>query len=979
MAAPARKAQNPKGAARTGLRARREDPKASKLAKARAAYKEAREQQAATAAVLRVISSSRGDVQPVFDMIARSTSRLCGGHHAIVTRFDGELIHLVAQFNPRPGASAPTTRAYPRRPGRDAAAARAVLTAAVVHIPNAEKDRHLSREMVGSIGAGSFLVAPMMQRGSPIGAIGVSRAESGPFPPSQVRLLKAFADQAVIAIENVRLLKELEERNKDLGESLEQQTGTANILRVISGSPTDLAPVFDAILDGATRLCDASLGVLTLYDGEKVRTVSQRGGNREFAKWVFERGAFEPVFSMAQMIATREPKQIADMKDTPAYQARSVHAVNFVELAGARSYLGVPLVKDDKVLGVIAIYRTEVRTFTEKQEELAKTFAAQAVIAIENVRLFNETKKALEQQTATAEILKVISNSPTDTQPVFDEVAKNAMRVLAGFSAVVTRRLGDALHLVGYTSTSKPGDEYLKSLFPMLLSGQERQHAVVVRTKAPAYYADTEGPGVHPIARDSARVRGFRSQLTVPLLREGDTIGTISVTRREPGRFTDQQIALLQTFADQAVIAIENVRLFTETKESLEQQTATADILKVISSSPTQVQPVLDAIVRSGARLFAPCSAAIVMREGDVLSLKAVAPDVSPAAIERVRSFYPYRFDAKTCLSAQAIAEGRAFHVDDVHQPDVSEMTAKIGRAAGFRSVVIVPLTREGEGIGVLTLTHPEAGYRLSDKQLALLRTFADQAVIAIENVRLFKEIQEKSAQLEVANQHKSEFLANMSHELRTPLNAIIGFSEVLIDKMFGEVNEKQADYLKDIHESGRHLLSLINDILDLSKIEAGRMDLEVSAFHLPTAISNAMTLVRERAQRHGIQLGSEIDQRLGEFQADERKVKQILVNLLSNAVKFTPDGGRVEVSAKLDTTVVEIAVRDTGIGIAPEDQGLLFEEFKQVGRDSKRKAEGTGLGLALTKKFVELHGGAIRVESAPGKGSTFSFTLPVR
>jgi signal transduction histidine kinase len=218
-----------------------------------------------------------------------------------------------------------------------------------------------------------------------------------------------------------------------------------------------------------------------------------------------------------------------------------------------------------------------------------------------------------------------------------------------------------------------------------------------------------------------------------------------------------------------------------------------------------------------------------------------------------------------------------------------------------------------------------------------------------------------------------------MSHELRTPLNAIIGFSEVLIDKMFGELNEKQADYLKDIHDSGKHLLSLINDILDLSKIEAGRMELELSSFHLPTAISNAMTLVRERAQRHGIALGQEVDPRLGEFQADERKFKQILLNLLSNAVKFTPDGGRVDVCAKRDTTKVEIAVRDTGVGIAPDDQGALFEEFKQVGRDYTRKAEGTGLGLALTKRFVELHGGEIRVDSAPGKGSTFTVLLPLR
>jgi signal transduction histidine kinase len=302
----------------------------------------------------------------------------------------------------------------------------------------------------------------------------------------------------------------------------------------------------------------------------------------------------------------------------------------------------------------------------------------------------------------------------------------------------------------------------------------------------------------------------------------------------------------------------------------------------------------------------------------------------------------------------------------------------KGAQVLGFKSIVFAPMIFEGRGIGAIWVGRKFAG-AFTEKQIALLKTFADQAVIAIQNARLFREIQEKSAQLEVANKHKSDFLANMSHELRTPLNAIIGFSEVLSEKMFGELNEKQADYMKDIHESGKHLLSLINDILDLSKIEAGRMDLEMSSFHLPTALSNAMTLVRERAQRHGIQLGLKVDKRLGEFNADERKFKQIVLNLLSNAVKFTQDGGRVDVSAKSFDGKIEIAVRDTGIGIAPEDHQAVFEEFKQVGRDYTRKAEGTGLGLALTKRFVELHGGEIRLESAPGKGSTFTFTLPVR
>ena len=279
--------------------------------------------------------------------------------------------------------------------------------------------------------------------------------------------------------------------------------------------------------------------------------------------------------------------------------------------------------------------------------------------------------------------------------------------------------------------------------------------------------------------------------------------------------------------------------------------------------------------------------------------------------------------------------------------------------------------------MGAITVLRAETGL-FTDKQVALLETFANQAVIAIENVRLFREIQDKSYQLEIANKHKSEFLANMSHELRTPLNAIIGFSEVMLERMFGDVNEKQEEYLKDIHSSGQHLLSLINDILDLSKVEAGRMELNLDDFDLPAAIGNSLTLIRERALRHGIVLASEIDPALGTIRADERKFKQVMLNLLSNAVKFTPEKGKITVRARPAGGMVEVAITDTGVGIAPEDLDAVFEEFKQVGTDYTRKAEGTGLGLPLAKRFVELHGGAMRLASEPGKGSTFSFTLPL-
>ena len=415
-------------------------------------------------------------------------------------------------------------------------------------------------------------------------------------------------------------------------------------------------------------------------------------------------------------------------------------------------------------------------------------------------------------------------------------------------------------------------------------------------------------------------------------------------------------------------------RALEQQAASAEHQAATSEILKVISSARTDVYPVFDTILRNAVRLTHAEIAAVFRFDGELVHLTATY-NWSDEALQYFGGVYPCR-PSKHLLSGRTILSKAVTHIRDAAaEPDYDPSSTLTGH---WRRMLGVPMLADGHALGVLVVTWREPG-ETPQHQVDLLQTFADQAAIAIENVRLFKEIQDKTRQLEVANKHKSEFLANMSHELRTPLNAIIGFSEVLSERMFGEINEKQAEYLRDIHESGRHLLSLINDILDLSKIEAGRMELDLSRFHLPTALSNAMTLIRERAQRHGIALGLNIDPRLGDFQADERKLKQVLVNLLSNAVKFTPEGGRIDVSAKLEEGHAQIAVRDSGIGISAEDQERLFEEFRQVGSDRARKAQGTGLGLALTKKFVELHGGRIRVESAPGKGSTFAFTLPVR
>ncbi|HKP66702.1 MAG TPA: GAF domain-containing protein, partial [Casimicrobiaceae bacterium] len=616
------------------------------------------------------------------------------------------------------------------------------------------------------------------------------------------------------------------------------------------------------------------------------------------------------------------------------------------------------------------LFRREPGLFSPDQVELVQTFARQAAIAIDNVRLFNETKEALEKQTAISEILRVISASPTDVQPVFDIIGECAERLCDAEVSVVSRVDGAAIRLAAVHGVTAEAREVIRATFPMRI-GDESVTCRAIRHRAVEHVSDVlEDPTY--AQKHVATVARYRACLGVPMLREDKVIGAIFVARRDPGRYTDSQVELLKTFADQGAIAIENVRLINETKQALEQQTAIAEILRVISSSPTAIQPVLDAIAERAARLCDASAASMYLIDGDVLRhLASKGP--SPDPVSHVESL---PIDNRT-VSGRALIEGRGIQVADMlAEAATYPHSHAIAERFHHRTVVVLPLYREGQPIGTILLRRQDVR-TFSERDIALLQTFGDQAAIALENVRLFREIQDKSRQLEIANQHKSEFLANMSHELRTPLNAIIGFSEVLLERMFGELNDKQADYLQDIHSSGRHLLNLINDILDLSKVEAGRMELDLATFDLPTAIGNAIALIRERAQKHAIALNVHIEQGLADVVADERKLKQTLLNLLSNAVKFTPDGGQIDVRARRARHDIEVAIEDTGVGIAATDHAAVFEEFRQVGRQYTSKHEGTGLGLALTRRFVELHGGTIRVDSELGKGSIFTFTLP--
>jgi GAF domain-containing protein len=954
--------------------------------------KEALEQQTATADILRVISSSSTDVQPVFDAIVRSASRLCGGEYAIVTRYDGQLLHLAAQYNPRPGTADETARFFPQAPRREALTPRAFTDAHLVHAPDvdAEDLEPSTREFYRRIGLRAVLAMPMIHEGRPIGVVSVSRGSPGPFSDRQITLLRTFADQAVIAIENVRLFKELETRNRDLTEALDQQTATSEILRVISRSPTDLQPVFDSIAASALRLCDAKLCTTFRFDGELIHLVGSRHVSEEGADAYRDAYPSRPgrQGGTHRAILTRAIVHIPDIREDAEYELRA--------LARANDYgcvLSVPMLRDGHPVGAITVGREAARPFTNGQIELLKTFADQAVIAIENVRLFKELQEknkalteahaqvseALDQQTATSDILKVIASSPTDLQPVFDTIARNARRLCGADSGGVVRLDGTLLHSEALDNTTAEIAEAMGRAFPTPVS-QGTASGRAILTKRPILIPDVlEDPDYEFAGLKRA---GLRSVLCVPMLHHGAAIGCIVVhTWATLRAFTDAQIELLKTFADQAVIAIENVRLFTELQQrtgdltrSVEKLTALGEISQAVSST-LDLEMVLDTITER-ARQLAGADGGAIYEYNEVTQqfhLRATR-NVDTSLIEALRGA-PLRKGEG--VMGRAAESREAVQIGDIAAPGVYESHLRdVLIRAGYRALLSVPIVREGQIIGSLSLNRKAPG-AFSDEVIEVLKTFATQSALAIQNARLFREIEAKSRQLEVASQHKSEFLANMSHELRTPLNAIIGFSEVLTDRMFGELNEKQAEYLKDIHASGAHLLSLINDILDLSKIEAGRMELELTEFDLPTAIENALMLVRERAGRRSLTLQTSIDDRLGQIQADERKIRQVVLNLLSNAIKFTPEGGRIDVGAVPKDGLVEVSVSDTGIGIASEDQEKVFEEFRQVGTAAK-KIEGTGLGLTLCRKFVELHGGRIWVKSQLGAGSTFTFTIPV-
>jgi GAF domain-containing protein len=723
--------------------------------------REALEQQTATAQVLQAINSSPGDLAPVFDAMLEKALHLCEANFGNMFLYDGGKDRSVAVRGAPEFARWMAERGAVQ-PAPGSLGDRLMRGEEVVHIIDAAKEApyesSATRRAVVKIGGLHTLLAVALRKGdAPLGGIVVYRKEVRPFTDKQIALLQNFAAQAVIAMENARLLTETRE-------ALEQQTATAKVLQVINSSSGDLAPVFDAMLEKAMRLCDAAFGLMGTHDGNALHSVAMRGLPPRFAEFAANPanqpgpGAVTPGLIGGERIV-----HVADLKDEEPYRSGDPYRRALVDIGGARALLAVPLRKDGALLGAFTIYRQEARPFTNKQIALLQNFAAQAVIAMENARLLGELRErtsdleeSLEYQTATSDVLKVISRSTFDLQPVLDTLCETAARLCGADTAHIVNREGEIYRTAATFAYSPDFDEFVRTL-----SFSPGRGTVVGRVLLDGQVVHLEDASADPEYTVTEAVRkGARTQLGVPLLREGEPIGVIVLVRLRVKPFTERQIELVCTFADQAVIAIENTRLITETSEALEQQTATAEVLQVINSSPGDLAPVYDVILEKARKLCDVPIGGLMLYDGHLV--RAVALHGLPEQFldEALRPFPPGSAVEKL------IRGDRLLHIPDYRASASVHPATRALVEMGVRTTLAVPLRKEGTLLGFIAANRLEMK-PFSENEIALLESFAAQAVIAMDNARLLNEIRQRQAELRVTFDNMGDGVAMFDSELR--------------------------------------------------------------------------------------------------------------------------------------------------------------------------------------------------------------------